>query len=114
MSDHSLNLDELFGTGRPIKVEIKGVKYELSRPEAFSARQYQQFTKFWAQFNPTNFQNSDDPDEIERVMDAILDMLNPALTKKLSFAMKLKVLDFYESEVTAEAKGTPEKKSTGA
>jgi hypothetical protein len=110
-----LNLDELFGTARPIAVELGGVKYDLSRPEAFTAKQYQQFTKFWADFNPTNFQNSADADEVEKVMDQILDMLNPALAKKLSFAMKVKVLEFYGNEISSTGAGNDQgKKSTGA
>jgi hypothetical protein len=115
MSDHVLNLDDLFGIAKPISVELDGAKYDLSRPESFTAKQYQKFARFWAEFNPTNFQNSDDPDEIERVMDQLLELLNPALAGKLSFAMKLKVLEFYGNEVSSQETGkTPAKKSTGA
>ena len=112
---HSLNLDELFGTGKPIVVELGGVKYQLSRPEAFTARQYQQFAKFWEEFNPTSFSKAEDPEQIEAVMDSILEMLNPALAKKLTFAMKVKVLDFYGNEVSTAGAGSDQgKKSTGA
>lgn len=116
MSDHrTLNLDELFGTAKPIAVELGGVKFDLSRPEAFTAKQYQKFVNFWAQFNPTRFQDSEDPEEIEKIMDQILDMLNPALAKKLSFPMKVKVLEFYGNEVSSMGVGSDQgKKLTGA
>lgn len=117
-----LNLDDLFGQGRPVKVTWQGATYELARPEAFTPVQYQQFMKLQSDYILKKFDQTTDPVLIDEIMDEILDMLNPKIAKAgISFGGKVKVLEFYSEEVggseiknASSPREAPAKSSTGA
>ena len=120
MSDENiLNLDELFGTSRPIKVNYQGNVYELVRPEAFNPVQYQQFSKMQAKYGKLQNleKNLEDPSKLDDAMDGLIKLMCPELLKLgLPFAFKAKILEFYWNECLKDQyqNGEPPKNPIGA
>jgi len=105
-----LNLDELFGQTKPIKVRWQGVEYELRRPENLGpveiarneklGKRHETLTK---RVGERGFANNEAAQtELGKVLNELISILCPELAKaKLPFAAQLKVLDFYDAEVIA-------------
>lgn len=122
MSDHVLNLDELFGKAKPVKVEMNGVIYELSRPENFIPAQFQMFINLFNKFGRKKLNKNIDTLALDQIMDELLNMLNKDLVTAINetgspFSMKLKVIEFYHAEAlqgTVKKGKESSKKPTGA
>lgn len=114
--DEVLNLDELFGTAKPIKVLVKGETFELLRPEGFSPVQYQKFVKLFEQWTKDHLEETAEPTMLDEMMTEILETLNQKLSEQdLPFGWKIKILEFYAKEALQVEQGkTAEKNMTGA
>lgn len=117
MSDHVLNLDELFGKAKPVKVVHDGITYELARPESMTPVQYQEFVNLYNKWQKEHLEKGTDVVKIDQALNDIITVLNPKLAEKnLPLPWKSQVMEFYENETkvpTAGARRT-RKKPTGA
>lgn len=113
MSDQikTLDLDELFGNSRPIKVRWAGKEYELLRLEAFSPREINAFQKMQIeahklQQKPSMQQIIDGYDadaEIVALFDKMLIQLCPSLPlDSIPFLAKSKIITFYIEETAGK------------
>ncbi len=99
MSDHVLNLDELFGKARPVKVVYEGIAYELVRPESLNPQQYQELVNLYNKWVKERLDQGTDAIKIDQAMTEIITVLNPKLAEKnLPFSWKSQVLEFYGNE----------------
>ena len=107
----TLDLDELFGDARPVKVKWGGKEYELLRLEAFSPREINAFQKMQIdaqnlQQQPTLQQKIDgyDPDaEIVTLFDKMLIQLCPSLPlDSIPFLAKSRIITFYIEETAGK------------
>uniref|UniRef100_A0A6H1ZD75 Uncharacterized protein n=1 Tax=viral metagenome TaxID=1070528 RepID=A0A6H1ZD75_9ZZZZ len=106
MSDdekHMLDLDELFGQARAVKVKWSNREYELLRMEAIGPREAAKFMRL--QKKAANLQNlseeisDEQADEMAEVIDEMLKMLCADLPlAEMAFAIKVRVLSFYVEE----------------
>lgn len=118
-----LNLDELYGTARPVIVVWQGKRYELRRPEAMTPVEYSRWTKLQAKTGKLIIDDADEMSEeqgqeLNEAIKITLSLLSPELAEAgLTFAAQVKVLEFYTGEITRteekDAKDSP-KNSTGA
>ena len=105
-----LNLDELFGVARPIKVVFGGRTYEMVRPEALSPKAFVRWDKLVKRAMrlqvEANGEMSDEmTEELEGVIGDAIYMACPELEQAgLSFPQKMSVLNFYAEEVKPEKK----------
>lgn len=103
---HVLNLDELFGTARPVKVTWQGKEYELVRPEGLNAVQHQAFSRLYTKIQKAQLDLGNDPDELEAMVNELIALLNARLADAgLAYMAKIKVLEFYAAEVFEPEKG---------
>jgi hypothetical protein len=123
--EHSvLNLDELFGEAKPVKVRWQGVLHELRRPEALGPRDLVRYDKLMALMAeaqtpapaPGDGESSENAQAaaIERAIDEMLRMVGPSLlevTTPLSFMAKNRVLQYYTEQVITPT-GPDEKKAS--
>jgi hypothetical protein len=118
-TNKSLNLDELFGTARPIVVVFQGKRYELRRPEAMNPVEFNQWMKLQGRVQLPGA-NTDEiarnwseetSREVEALIDDVLTLLNPEFAKlpELNFMMKTQVLEFYTREAFPEQLAAAEK-----
>jgi len=105
-----LNLDELFGVARPIKVVFDRRTYEMVRPEALSPKGFVQWDKLvkramQLQVGADDEMTDEMTEELEAVISMAIYMACPELEKAgLSFPQKMSVLNFYAEEVKPEKK----------
>ena len=116
--NNTLNLDELFGIAKPVKILVKGATYELMRPEGFSPVQYQKFAKLFEQWTKNHLDATTDPTVLDGMMTEIIETLNHRLSElEMPFGWKVKILEFYTEEALQDKleKGTTAVKNrTGA
>jgi hypothetical protein len=100
-----LNLDEMFGEDRPVKVKWKGVEYELLRLEAFSPREinrFQTMQKDASELQRLKNANAADKSidaKIEQLFDKMLSTLCAKLPlKEIPFLGKTRIITFYIEE----------------
>lgn len=104
-----LNLDEVFGQDRPIKVKWQGREYELLRLEAFSPRQIQALGKMQeaaqklsthTQPPPnTSYLGEEQDTKIEQLFDEMLSTLCKDLPlNEMPFLAKMRIITFYIEE----------------
>jgi hypothetical protein len=98
-----LNLDEVFGQDRPVKVLWGGREYELLRLEAFSPRQIHALGKLQgaaARLSEGGMQNAEGSDaEIEALFDEMLAVLCKELPlATMPFLAKTRIITFYIEE----------------
>lgn len=107
----TLDLDELFGNARPIKVKWAGKEYELLRLEAFSPREINAFQKMQVEAQrlqqPATIQQQIegyDPDaEIAALFDKMLAQLCPSLPlDSIPFLAKSRIITFYIGETAGK------------
>lgn len=105
MSDETrkvLDLDDLFGQARAVKVRWKGQEYELLRMEALTPIKAQQFGKL--QDKARSLQTEDEIDEersqkIESLFDEMLRSLCSDLPlENIPFMGKMRIITFYIEE----------------
>lgn len=120
-----LDLDELFGQARTVKVKFDSKQYELVRVEALGPRAISKFQSLQKRANALQMENlkgeisEKQEAEIVALFDQMLAMLCADLPlNEMGFAMKAKTLEFYVLETQGKnaldialAKG---KKRTGA
>lgn len=128
MSDDNklLNLDELFGQARKVKVRFQEKDYEFLRMEGISPRQATQFNKLQMQASrlQNGMKNSQDITEeqgveIDKIFDRMIQMLCPDFpVDRLPFMGKMRVIQFYMEETQGKKKTEAElkklRKPTGA
>lgn len=108
-----LNLDELFGVARPIKVILGGRTYEMVRPEALSPKGFVQWDKLQRramelQVGADGEMSEEMTAELEDVISEAIYMACPGLREaELNFPQKVSVLNFYAAEVAPEKKAIP-------
>lgn len=121
-----LDLDEIFGQARTVKIKFQEKQYELVRVEALGPRAISKFQGLQKKANALQMENlkgeiSDAQEQqIVALFDQMLEMLCEDLPlNEMGFAMKAKTLEFYVLETqgknaldVALAKG--KKKQTGA
>ena len=100
-----LNLDEMFGEDRPVKVKWKGESYNLLRLEAFSPREinrFQSMQKDASELQRLKNANKDDKSidgKIEALFDKMLSTLCAKLPlKEIPFLGKTRIITFYIEE----------------
>jgi hypothetical protein len=100
-----LNLDEMFGEDRPVKVKWKGVEYDLLRLEAFSPREinrFQMMQKDASELQRLKNENAADKSidaKIEQLFDKMLSTLCAKLPlKEIPFLGKTRIITFYIEE----------------
>lgn len=119
-----LNLDELYGTARPVIVVWQEKRYELRRPEGMTPVEYSRWTKLQAKTSKLIIDDADEMSEeqaheLEEAIHMTLSLVSPELAEAgLTFAAQVRVLQFYTDEITrtekeAAGKESP-KNSTGA
>lgn len=121
MSDQktALDLDELFGQARAVKVKWQGQTYELARMEAFSPSQVakvQRLQREAAAMQVSQAAESEDgAQKLETLIDEILKALCASLPlETMNFALKMRVIDFYVQETNGpKAMETDPQKPTG-
>lgn len=126
MSDERkvLDLDELFGQARAVKVKWQDQEYELLKMEAISPQDAVQFQKL--QIAAGKLQMKGDMDDaaakkIEKLIDDMLKLLCKELPlQEMKFMVKMRVLTYYIEETqgkkaleTALSKVTGAKSSAG-
>lgn len=126
MSDERkiLDLDELFGQARAVKVKWQDQEYELLKMEAISPQDAVRFQKL--QIAAGKLQMKDDMDDasakqIEKLIDDMLKLLCKELPlQEMKFMVKMRVLTYYIEETqgkkaleTALSKVTGAKSSAG-
>ena len=105
-----LNLDELYGVARPIKVVFDGRTYEMVRPDALSPKAFVQWDKLVKramklQVGANDEMTDEMTAELETVIEMAIYMACPELEKAgLSFPQKMSILNFYAEEVKPEKK----------
>lgn len=101
-----LNLDELYGTARPVIVVWQEKRYELRRPEAMTPVEYSRWTKLQAKTSKLIIDNVDEmgeqqAEELAEAVQLALNLVSPELAAlDLPFAAQVKVLEFYSEEIT--------------
>lgn len=107
-----LNLDEVFGQDRPVKVIWNQREYELLRLEAFSPKEIQKFSALQARAqklsatpsqHPPNAESANLGEEQEREISALFDEMLRALCSELPldsmpFLAKTRIITFYIEE----------------
>jgi hypothetical protein len=121
--DQVLDLDELFGQARAVKVKYGGREHELLRLEAMGPLEVVKFKKMYAQANELQMASiQDDMTEdqakaIVSMFDEMLQMICKTLPiPDMAFAVKARVLEFYVIETQGKKKEieTLQKVRTGA
>lgn len=99
MNDHkALDLDELFGDARPIKVRWKGTEYNLLRLDAFSPREINAFQKMHKESLELS-QVEGNEDRVVALFDKMLEALCPSLPlAEMPFLAKTRIITFYIEE----------------
>ncbi len=103
-----LNLDELFGASRPIKVVWKGVEYHLRRPEGMGPVEIVRLEHLRERHAALDAAAKTDGVEpymlqIEECVDEMIAVLSTELARqKLPFLAKTNVLEFWIGEIDAE------------
>ena len=98
----ALDLDELFGQARAVKVKWQGKEYELLRMEAIGPRDAVRFQKL--QLKASKLQMSDDMDdetarEVEKTFDDMLNLLCKDMPLgEMVFMQKMRVITYYIEE----------------
>ena len=110
MSDdekHMLDLDELFGQARGIKVIWEKAEYQLTLPEAFGARETMRLSALHRKAGALQMLDDLTPEqaqELERLLDEILRILCQELpVGEIPFVAKLRALTFYAFETKKNA-----------
>lgn len=116
-----LDLDELFGQARAVKVRWLGKEYELLKLEGISPRQSVKFQQMQMRANVLqNAEGTDEQaDEVEKLLNEMLKMLCAELpVETIPFMAKTRVMGFYIEETqgkkaleTALSNATGEKSS---
>ena len=114
-----LDLDELFGQARAVKVKWKGTEYELLKMEGIGPREAVAFQKM--QVKASQLQGSKNIDdkkakEIEKLFDEMLKLLCKQLpVQEMDFMVKMRTLTFYIEETQGKkVLETALSKATGA
>ena len=99
----ALNLDELFGDARAVKVLHGGIEYELMRIEALGPRQAVQVQRMQRQAQVLQIKGEDISDnqaqEIETLFEKIITMLCPTFpVHEIEFAKKMRIVVYYMKE----------------
>lgn len=123
MSDGNkvLNLDELFGQARAVKVRWQGREYELLRMEGIGPKQATQFNKLHLQASrlqgSVNSQDVDDAqaEEIEEVFNKMIKILCADFpVSEAPFMAKMSIVQFYVEQTQGKkAMETALRKLTG-
>jgi len=101
-----LNLDEVFGEDRPIKVKWKGETYDLLRLEAFSPREinrFQNMQKDAAELQRLKNAAKKNDHSIDKKIEQLFDKMLSTLCAKLPlaeipFLAKTRIITFYIEE----------------
>lgn len=114
----SLNLDEIFGLAKPIKVVWKSIEYELPRPEAFSPKSWAGFSALQGKIGSLQAMGEQLTDEQAEQLDQIandcIKFLSPKLAKcELPFFAKVQVIKFYGDQIEGDAPKNPLGSPTG-
>jgi hypothetical protein len=105
MSDQQvLNLDDLFGQSKAIKVQHEGKTYELLHPEGLDPVQLNQWERLRRRSSllkqAGDELTDEQADELTQVTLESLRLLNPELAEQgLSFIKQVRVLKFYSEQV---------------
>ncbi len=113
-----LNLDELFGASRPIKVEWQGVRYSLRRPEAMGPAEIVKLERLQERYEALGAATAQDGVEphiveIEGCVDDMIGIWSEELAAQhLPFLAKTKIMQFWLEQVHADeaTNGGPSKK----
>lgn len=108
-----LDLDELFGQARAVKVKWQGKEYELLRMEAIGPRQAVEFERLQARAarlyssDTANGNGATDQDaaDLEALIDGMLKILSEELPiGDMAFGVKLRIVQFYAEETQGKKK----------
>lgn len=116
-----LNLDELYGTARPVIVVWGGKRYELHRPEALTPVEYSRWMKLQKKLGmmeafEAEEMSEEQAKELSEAIAMVLSLFSPELAAvKLPFAAQVRVLQHYTAEVfETEQSGNGSKNPIGA
>lgn len=103
------DLDQLFGTHKAIKVKWQGELFELPHPDSFDPVQTNRIQKLKSKMTAgySKFASADEvPDEVAeeigRVTEEMLEILNSELNRLVSFWQRVRIITFYGEQVQAE------------
>ncbi len=110
-----LNLEELFGTDRPIVVRWQGAEYTLKRPEAMVPEDYARLSKLQATADRLRV-SSEVTEAVAATMGAtvaqMMAMISPELAAlNLPFMAQVRVLDFYAQQIAPSPGGVSDPKA---
>lgn len=112
-----LNLDELFGQAKKIKVVWQDKSYELVRPEGLGPKEFVRWDSLLNKIQVLKDETTSDEqkaEELEGVYNDVLMMICPQLVAAgLPFLGKMRVLQFYMEEVEGKKAPKAESPSTG-
>ncbi len=115
----ALDLDELFGQNKSIKVKWHDKQYELIPISAIGPKDALALQKMQARATAFSSQKEEITDEtaaeLERMFDEMLVILSRELPlEQIPFGAKMKILEFYTQESEGKKKALPNIKPTGA
>lgn len=114
----TLNLDDLLGASKAVKVRKDQMEYELAKLDALGVHKVLQFQGFRRQV--TMLQLVDEPskeqaEQIEILFDKMLRVLCEDLPlEKFTYVEKTRILGFYFVETAPKKAGSPRAEQTGA
>ena len=102
-SKKALNLDELFGDARAVKVIHEGIEYEFMRMDGLGPRQATQLQKMQRQAQKLQLLGEEmseaQAQELEALLNEIITLLCPKFpVEGMSFLKRLRVIMFYMEE----------------
>jgi hypothetical protein len=114
----TLDLDELLGQAKAVKVRRHGIEYELAQLSGLGVHkilQFQSLRKKVALMQVADNITEEQAAEIERLFDGMLSMLCDSLPlDEITYPEKTTILAFYFTETAPKKAKSPRKQLTGA
>lgn len=113
-----LNLDEMFGEDRPVKVKWKEGEYELHRFTALSVvnvLRFQKMRRGVMRLQVVDEVSEKDAATIETLFNEMLKLIGPDLPlDDIPYVMKPTILAFYFEQIDEKKRTSPRRRMTGA
>lgn len=114
----ALDLDDLFGQARAVKVKWQGKEYELIQLSGIGPKDALLLQKMQARITALGSQEGEFSDqnaeELEKMFDEMLSVLSKELPlETIPFGGKMRIIEFYTEETSGKKKKAMSQKLTG-